>query len=116
MRKRCPRSQLQILLDLSHNLANLEWPTFDLGKGNRIDQISRANHRAQLAEIHLRYDHGFESGKNFTKVLWEGIQVTQMRRRYWFAFIAQLFHRRSDRSIGCTPAQHHTLPGFITDA
>src|SRR5947207_14148202 len=75
MRAGRPRTRLQILLNLPNNLPNLEWSAFHFREWNRIDQILRANHRAQLAEIHFGNDHGFESGKHFAEVLREWIQM-----------------------------------------
>src|SRR5438552_1950512 len=73
-----PRSQLQIFLNLSYNLPNLEWAALNFRERNRVNQIPRADHRAELAEIHLRHDHSFESGKHFTEILRERIQMAQM--------------------------------------
>ena len=79
-----------MLLDLRHNLTNLEWTALDLRKGYSVDQIFRANHCAQLPEIHLGNDDSFEAGKHFTQVLRERIQVSKMGAGNRLAFILQL--------------------------
>src|SRR2546422_1935226 len=55
------RSELQILLNLSYNLANLKGPALHFRKGHCVNQELRAYHRAKLAQVHLGYDHSLES-------------------------------------------------------
>src|SRR5882724_9224271 len=72
---------LQILFNLADDLANLERAALNFRKRNRINQILRPNHGAELAQVHLRDNHSFKPGQHFTEIFWEGIQVLQVRRR-----------------------------------
>src|SRR6185436_17368123 len=69
----------QILFNLTDDFADLERATLHLREGNRIDQITGANHGGKLTQIHLWNDYRFESGKNLTQILRERIQMTQVR-------------------------------------
>src|SRR5215813_4456675 len=66
----------QILFNLSDNLADLERAALHFRERHRIDQVPRPDHRAELAQVHLRNNHRFKCRQHFTKVAREWIQVT----------------------------------------
>src|SRR5947207_15141206 len=86
----------QILLDLAHDLSNLERATLDLRESDGVNQIACANHRAELSEIHLRHNHGLETCEHFTKILRERVEILEMRARNGLAFALQSLDGGSD--------------------
>ena len=70
---------LQVLFDLPDDLADLERAAFYFREGDRVDQVLRSDHRAELAQVHLGDDDGFEARQNVAEIAREGIQVAQVR-------------------------------------
>src|SRR5258706_15048217 len=110
-----PALRSQILLDILTDLANLERRAFHFREGHGVDQVPGPNHRAQLAEIHLRNDHGFKTSQDFTKVFREGIQVPQMCAGNWLTFALHSLDRRSDRAVSRSPSQHQDLSSLFSE-
>src|SRR5436309_12650787 len=100
------RAALQILLDLLDDLANLEGAALDLREGDGVNEVLRADHRRELAEVHLRHDDVLEASQDFAEVRRERVEVSQVCAGDRLSFGPQLLDRGSYRAVGRTPAEH----------
>src|SRR4029079_14244034 len=70
---------LQILFDLSHDLADLERAAFNFRERHCVDQVFRSDHCAELAQVHLGDDYRFEGRQYLAEIAREWIEVPQVR-------------------------------------
>src|SRR5947209_17775809 len=93
-----PRRSLQIFLNLPHDLANLEGAALDLREGDGWHEVLRADHRRELAEVHLRHDETLQAAQDLAEVRGERADVAQLRARHAVPVHRASPGRRSERS------------------
>src|SRR3989304_4675028 len=107
---------------LARKLPDLGFDLLDLGRAARprvepggIDQVASSDEQPELAQVQLRDEHLVEPGEHLAQVLWERVEVAQVRAGYGQPAGARTLDGGDNGAVGTAPTQDEQLPFLVAD-
>src|SRR5690349_5046609 len=88
----------------TNDLADGEGLAAHLVEPFRINEEASPQDHAQLAEVHLRYQHVIETFHQFAQLRWQRVQITNVTRRHRLALLLKFERSGRDGAVGAAPA------------